>query len=78
MILLIINMTVAMLAACAYEHSDRGQYAPMGAELWKMENNTVRKTGLYRNCMHRRRMFIICEKVRLRRSFFFIMVTLLT
>lgn len=67
MILLTISMTVAMLAACAYEHSDRGQYAPMGAELWKMENNTVRKTEPYRDRMHRRRMFIMCEKVRLRR-----------
>lgn len=66
----IISTTVGMLAACAYEHNHRGQCTPMGAELSKMENNSVRKTEFFRNLMHRRRMFIMCEKVRLRRTFF--------
>lgn len=67
---LTISVTVAMFAACAYEHSDRGQRAPMGAEMWKMENNAVRETECYRNLMHRRRMFVMCEKARLRRNVF--------
>lgn len=68
-ILLTISVTVAMLAACAYVVVTGGHCAPMGAEQWKMENNEVRKTELYRNLMHCRRMFIMCEKVRLRRCF---------
>ena len=50
---------------------------PVGAELWNVENNAVRKTELYRNLTHRRRMFIMCENVRPRRSFFILLVTLL-
>lgn len=49
MVLLTSSLTVAMPAACAYEHSDRGQGAPMGMELGKMENNAVRETERYRN-----------------------------
>lgn len=41
-----------MLAACAYERSDRGQLAPMGEELWKMKNNAARELELYRNITH--------------------------
>lgn len=37
------------------------QCAPMGAEMWKNENNAVKKTELYRNQMHRQRMFSLWE-----------------
>lgn len=66
---LTVSVTVVILAGCAYEHRDRGQCAPVGAELWKMENNAVRETELYRNLMYRQRMFNMCENARLNRVF---------